>query len=79
MNKMQKTRGIPTDYEKKKILKGWRAQKKEKPVFGNHSTTLNLEMRRRGKKVENVYSNVDFQTFYTFNPLSWHKLYFSLY
>jgi len=50
MNKMQKTRGIRTDYEKKKILKGWRAEKKEKSVFGNHSTTLNLEMRRRGKK-----------------------------
>lgn len=64
---------------KKKILKGWRVQKKEKLVFGNHSSTLNLEMRRRGKKVENIYSNVDFQTFYTFKPLSWHKLYFSLY
>jgi len=76
MNKVQKTRGIPTDYKKNKNPKRLESEKKEKPIFGNHSTTLNSDMRRRGKKVENVYSNVDFQTF---NPLYWHQLYFGHY
>jgi len=52
--------------KKKNPKRYWRAQKKEKPVFGNHSTTLNSEMR--GKKVENVYSNVDFKRFTRLTP-----------
>lgn len=79
MNKVQKTRGIPTDYEKKNPKRLESAKKKGKPRFWKSFNYIEFGNETEGKKVENVYSNVDFQTFYTFNPLSWHKLYFSLY
>lgn len=64
---------------KKKILKGWRAEKRKKPFLEIIQLHWIWKWDGGEKKVENVYSNVNFQTFYTFNPLSWHKLYFSFY